>query len=540
MKTPHRILHAIPRDFLFTTITELSGKDRTDGVSPLLNMARTMGINPLDSGAPVHDTIWLSPLFVSTHEKTTNRGIAKTGSVYGTREFFKLDPDISTGDDALDSEHLRYFTAQAKEAGINVLGDLVLNHVASDHPAFLEEYHKIKEIKEKSKNIEIIVKNGSVTGLRYQYPEQTEPQILDLKFKYHTGDLNDPDCINKADFLTLYQDGSLGQTWADVAKINYESQAARDYFIGTNEKKGLWRQVIDWHLNHGFNGFRCDAAYKIPQFVWKDLIDYTRNHSPHKNENAIYLAETLGGKKEDYDTNLKDTGFNLGMSMIYDWNLREGWPANEIQNMTEITAGAAVTTDNHDCISSLFNNIAEMFKRHSIPQADLLKTTAQACVRNYALSAILSTTTCMENGWQYGLPASSVFKEENTNLYGIRQQQAHERSDLDHSANMSRAIWEINNFKDQLWQKYQSVPQFLSAKEIAPHVIQYECKLYNPETKQEKGKLIVLANEKPEFDADRKMDIDNEEAIFNLKGLFKVYYKPLTPAPSSAPTPSYN
>lgn len=105
------------------------------------------------------NAIWFSPMHKTTNIKVTKDGQELTGSLYAARDHFQLDDEFSAAPCQLDKnkqdqEHLLHFSRQAKEQGISVIGDLVCNHVAADHPLVIQENKDIETIMEGADDIE--------------------------------------------------------------------------------------------------------------------------------------------------------------------------------------------------------------------------------------------------------------------------------------------------------------------------------------------------------------------------------------------------
>ena len=70
--------------------------------------------------------------------------------------------------------------------------------------------------------------------------------------------------------------------------------------------------MVEYYVNLGFDGFRCDAAYKVPAELWAQLIGAARR----KNPDACFVAETLGCRLSEV-TGLATAGFDYLFNAIY-------------------------------------------------------------------------------------------------------------------------------------------------------------------------------------------------------------------------------
>jgi starch synthase (maltosyl-transferring) len=92
--------------------------------------------------------------------------------------------------------------------------------------------------------------------------------------------------------------------------------------------------LIDRYLELGFQGFRCDAAYKVPVELWRFLI----NRALQVNPQAVFWAENLGCTLEQTRV-LGEAGFHLFCNSAKWWNFKDAWcltQHREFQNMPSI------------------------------------------------------------------------------------------------------------------------------------------------------------------------------------------------------------
>jgi len=105
--------------------------------------------------------------------------------------------------------------------------------------------------------------------------------------------------ISNKDWYTQDGNGNIisppGTNWQDVADLNYENQEMRLKMINAME---YWIETAD------IDGFRCDAADKVPFDFWKQAIDSLNNFT---EKDLVLLAE---GARKDHFT----AGFNLNFS----------------------------------------------------------------------------------------------------------------------------------------------------------------------------------------------------------------------------------
>ena len=81
----------------------------------------------------------------------------------------------------------------------------------------------------------------------------------------------------------------------------------------------------------GIDGFRCDAAYKVPAELWEFLI----SRSKAKYPDCIYLAETLGCTPEE-TLRIVNTGFDYMFNSSKYWDFKEPWLLKQYNQTREI------------------------------------------------------------------------------------------------------------------------------------------------------------------------------------------------------------
>lgn len=488
-----RILNVFPR--LIGSIAGWSGMGAPDGQSWLLERARNMGFN----------AIWLNPITKTSDAVVYRHGRALSGSLYAAKNHFMLDPEFSAApaeqDNAkrgkTDDEHLRYFTAQAAEKGITVMADMVFNHVAADHPLVVEETAAIEKIKSTASSIRPILRREKrphndeyidvATGMIYDVPGKPN-QVMHFKFS------------REPDFSLLFHKTDL-ETWDDVAQVEYQSPAGMDYFVkGVDGKPGYWKQVIDWHLDRGFTGFRCDVAYKIPAKVWEEIIQHAHDRLP----NVVFLAETVGdqGLANALETakvtvnGKTEKAFDLAMLGLHWWNFRDQWIRDENVRLQRITRyGGAGFPDSHDTKHTVASD-ARYNYASSFTEDDVDRLTASICVRNYAVSALLCNSVYMQLGYELCRRQVTVFRDPKIPQYW--QKIVRERDQDDNNLNLRSRIKVINDFKAKL-EDAQAIVRFDKFSDMGPRLVKIECTLIHHETKEEMGKLVLCLNEKPEL-----------------------------------------
>lgn len=504
-----RIYYVPPR--LVGSIANWSGKDSPDGRSWLLDRAQGLKFT----------AVWFSPFFETSHRKTINaEGQPVSNSLYATRHHGVLDPEFSATTafasrdglsaaelaeiDRKDREHLEHFTAQAKRQGMTVMAmaDLVFNHVASDHPAVLQEEQDVEGILRRAKaqgtpvkaiTTKVKDKNGKdeerVIGIAYtDHSDVGASQEKQMYFKF---------CRN-SQFETL----NIGMTTGyDTAQINYESPAAKQFFVtGEGGKPGYWKQVMDWCMDRGLSDFRCDIAYRVPPDWWTELITHARMRDPA----TVFMAETLGGSDEEIqrmaeirvkDANGKERpGFDLGMLSNYWWDFVADWlPDGEVPRLGKMAKyGGAASPDSHDTKETLAGAFRKALKGH----ADRDALVADISVRNYAISAFIGNSVYMQMGFELCKETQNgVFKGDGSPAEW--EELVRERGP-GHTLNIESRIAAINGLKASLGLD-NCVVAITEHKEMQNgKFIKLSCEYSDADSGKKIADVVLVLNKSPE------------------------------------------
>ena len=212
-----------------------------------------------------------------------------SGSLYAVKDYDRLHPALAeTGDDP--EALLRRFVQQARDHGLKVMMDLVINHTSKD--SLLAETH---------------------------------PEFF---LRGDDGKLVSPSAIDPADARKV-------TVWGDLAEIDYRPRPAREALVLQ------WKSLIARHIRIGFEGFRCDAAYQVPGEVWSDLIRHGRDQG-----DVLFVAETLGCRLEQM-RQLAGAGFDAFFNSSKWWDFREPWLLEQYDSFRKVAPSIAFP-ESHD------------------------------------------------------------------------------------------------------------------------------------------------------------------------------------------------
>ena len=211
-----------------------------------------------------------------------------SGSMYAIKDYYKYNPIFFKTEDHEDE--IKKFLNVCKKKNLLVFMDLVIDHTAIDSELIKDH------------------KDWYVLG--------------------DDGDVKRPGAWENGQYIT----------WGDLAAFNLEASSDRD---------SLWKYLLDMCIHSiklGFNGFRCDAAYLIPNIFWTYLISNIK-----KDFNDVYfLAETLGCTPSRIQL-ISKTGFDYTFNSSKWWNYNEPW-CLEQYNLTRLASNSISFPDSHDTV----------------------------------------------------------------------------------------------------------------------------------------------------------------------------------------------
>ncbi len=211
-------------------------------------------------------------------------------SLYAVADYYRLNPllrDTPAGD---DDDAIRTMIAAARERGLAVMFDLVINHTANDSP--LVRAHPSWYARDAA---------GAVRA----------PSAIDAD----TGDII---------------------VWADLAEIDFRARPERAQIVA------YFIAVVQHYIGLGVRGFRCDAAYQIPGDVWSALIARAREGEPR----TVFAAETLGARLEDV-AQLGPAGFDFFFNSSKWWDFHSAWLLEQYERFRHIAPSIAFP-ESHD------------------------------------------------------------------------------------------------------------------------------------------------------------------------------------------------
>lgn len=238
----------------------------------------------------------------------------------------------------------------------------------------------------------------------------------------------------------------------------------------------------------------------IPPQVWSELTQYAHD----QKKDVVFIAETLGGN--DQNKQLENARINIDgeqrpafdMSMLstYWWDFKEPWLIHENDFLQKVSLfGGAGFPDNHDTPDTVAGNFKKLFS--AMAQEERQQRIADICVRNYAVAALITNSLYMQLGYEYCRNHISVFKGAATyeDWKALIQTYGHD----DHPYNLTKRIRAINDFKSKIDMEKSVVridPE--GYVDEGNSLLKIMCSLYDHQTRDKTGNLVLYINEKPE------------------------------------------
>ncbi len=251
-----------------------------------------------------------------------------SGSLYSIVDYFQLNPLlIDENSSVAPEEQMKAAVNAAQRRGLNMMVDLVINHCAID------------------------------SELTRQQPQWFvhEPD----------GSIAHPFCL---------EDGGHKVVWGDLARFDLQH---------TSDPEGLYsyfRRIVEYLLQLGFRGFRCDAAYQIPRHLWQRLINDVKRQYP----DTVFAAETLGCTA-DQTKQTAQAGFDYVFNSSKWWDFQGPWLMAQYQLVREISPSIsfAESHDTERLFQETNGNVAAMKQR-------------------YLFASLFSAGSMMPVGFEYG------------------------------------------------------------------------------------------------------------------------------------------
>lgn len=263
-----------------------------------------------------------------------------SGSLYSPKDYYKFNPIfIDDNSSKAPVEQLRDFIAACHDKKLLFLMDLVINHTAIDCPLIKEhpDWYKL----------------------------DAEGKVI------NPGAMHD----------------GVWHAWGDLAEVNN---------LDSPDRENLWNywwKMMNFYLDLGVDGFRCDMAYQVPGPLWTFLIEKSRAVKP----GCLFIAESLGCDFKQVQE-LAQQGFDYLFNSIKYWDYNEPWGMEQYRKTSPLTPsiGFPESHDTPRLIAELNGNLA-------------------AVKRQLLFAALFSSGYMITSGFEYGFTKSlNVVKTDPT------------------------------------------------------------------------------------------------------------------------------
>src|ERR1043166_4893931 len=132
------------------------------------------------------------------------------------------------------------------------------------------------------------------------------------------------------------KEGEQQVVWGDLAEIDNASSPDRE---------NLWRYwltLAEFYASRGFSGFRCDAAYKVPLELWRFLFQELKKSHP----DALFFAESLGCPFPQI-LQLARTGFDFIFNSSKWWDFTAPWCLDQYRQTAPLVPSISFA-ESHD------------------------------------------------------------------------------------------------------------------------------------------------------------------------------------------------
>lgn len=221
----------------------------------------------------------------------------EAGSPYAIKDYYDIDPDLA---DSIPSrvQEFKDLIKRVHNSGMNVIIDFVPNHVA-------RQYHS---------------DSCPSKVMDFGYNDNTEYPFYPMNNYYYLPNQSFISPISSSEISDTYIETPARASgndcfkpnpsihdWFETVKINYGVDYMNNKVSYFNPIPDTWTkmgEIIEFWLQLGVDGFRCDMAEMVPVQFWKWIIAKAKE-SFH---DSIFIGEVYN--KENYSEYLNIAGFD--------------------------------------------------------------------------------------------------------------------------------------------------------------------------------------------------------------------------------------
>ncbi len=265
--------------------------------------------------------------------------LGPSGSLYSISDYFSINPAFLNGKNKKSGdEQVKDVVKEARELGLGMMTDLVINHCSTGSELL-----------------------------------KTHPEWFQWEAR------------GKVAHPFAFEDGKK-VVWKDLAKFDYgdhreERGGKKKDLKHLEELFKFFKSVVENLIGMGFEGFRCDAAYQVPNRFWERLIREIKEKHPQ----VLFLAETLGCPP-DQTRRTASAGFDYIFNSSKWWDLKGHWLIEQYALTREIAPSISFP-ESHD---------TERLARE-------LGGSVEGMKQRYLFSALFSAGVMIPMGFEFGL-----------------------------------------------------------------------------------------------------------------------------------------
>lgn len=260
--------------------------------------------------------VYINPIFEIGYSK----------SLYAAKNFKKIDEIfVDTFSEFMPFEQLKNFVDKAHLLGLKVIFEMIFTHTAIDSDMLIE------------------------------HPEW---------YRYENGNLK----------KFSFKENDRWQEWGDLIELDNDE---------SGKNTGLWEywiEIIEMYIAAGADGFKCEAAYKVPREMWNYIIGNIKK----KNKDIVFVADNLGaGFSEMLD--LTGAGFDYMFTSLKWWDFSSTWFLEQHYKLKDLVKLISFPE------SSETGRLAEIYSGK-----------AAASKAWYGFASLFNTGSMMPIGYEYG------------------------------------------------------------------------------------------------------------------------------------------
>lgn len=253
----------------------------------------------------------------------------KAGSPYAIKDYYDIDPDIAVDVDNRLGE-FRSLVERTHRAGMKVIIDFVPNHVARHYHSDAKP-EGVTDFGDGDDSSQVFSPDNN-----FYYIQEPFAPYIDLG----EGDDRYTEQPAKATGNDCFSAHPNCNDWYETVKLNYGINYANHtwHFSPIPDTWQKMLHIIEYWIEQGVDGFRCDMAFMVPVQFWNWMIPQVKEKHP----DVIFIAEIYdchiyrqylfdGHFDYLYDkVNLYDTvrgitcGFASAALITHCWHVTEG------------------------------------------------------------------------------------------------------------------------------------------------------------------------------------------------------------------------